>query len=50
MNQNYNTRFYKHNSNVYMIDAGDLTMVYRTLWNPRDMIWFGTSMEILSWN
>ena len=33
-----------------MVDAGDLTIVYRTLWNPRDMIWFVKSLEILLWN
>ena len=50
MNQIYNAMFYKQNSKVYMVDGGDLTMVYRTLWNPRDMIWFVKSLEILSWN
>ena len=50
MNQICNAVFYKHNSKVYMVDAGDLTKVYQTLWNPRDMIWFVKLLEILSWN
>ena len=54
MNQSYIIMFYKHCSNVYVVDfiTQVIALVWWTLWNPCDMIWVVKRNHwwSLSWN